>query len=67
MYVGEPLDLSSVVEYCNISGKTVSANAVVCRKQITDLIQEKMGELRIKAEELHSSWNCTSRVAYRQL
>ena len=67
VYVGEPLDLSCVLQYCVSGGKTSSSNPVVCRKQITDLIQDKMRELRIKAEGLHSSWNCNSRVAYRQL
>ena len=61
------MDLSCILQYCVSSGRISSSNPVVCRKQITDLIQDKMRELRTKAEELHSSWNCNSRVAYRQL
>ena len=61
------MDMSSVVQHSDSGVKLTSSSAVVVRKQITDAIQEKMRELRTKAEELHSSWNCTAKVAYRQL
>ncbi len=32
------------------------ASAVELRKQITDLIQEKMYELKVHAETFHSEW-----------
>ena len=75
MYVGNPMDMASVVEQCyhgnreqgGHGNRLTPPSAVVVRKQITDAIQERMREMRVKAEELHTSWNCTSKVAYRQL
>ena len=69
MYVGEPMDMSSVLQQCSSKSDKLasSVSAVVVRKQITDAIQEKMKDLRVKAEELHSSWKCTAKVVYRQL
>ena len=63
MYIGEPIDVSVLLQHQS----RVQASGVVVRKQITDLVQEKMRELKTRAEELHDSWNCSSRVAYRLL
>ena len=62
MYIGEPIDLSAVVH-----SDRMSSSAVIQRKQITDVVQEKLRELKTHAEQLHHSWNCSSRVAYRLL
>ena len=55
------MDISSII------AQYTGTSAVVCRKRITDAIQWRMRELRKMAEELHTSWNCTARIAYRQL
>lgn len=68
VYIGEPIDLSSVLDqYRNHRSDWLSGNAVVVRKHITDVIQEKLRELKTCTQELHDSWNCTSKVAYRLL
>jgi len=37
------------------------------RKQITDTLQDKLKELRARAEVLHNSWNTDSLVDFRTL
>ena len=58
--VGEPLDFTSVLETQNPKG-----NAVVLRRQITDIIQEKLYDLKTQAETLHREWNPRLSVWYR--
>ena len=62
--VGEPLDFSSVI---NQHKGEMYASAVTLRRQITDVIQDKMAELRDHAEALHRNWNTKSPVAFRIL
>ena len=61
--VGEPIDFTALLQH----QRKVQASAVVMRKQITDVLQEKMEELRSCAERLHHSWDCSSLVALRAL
>jgi len=61
--VGEPIDLSSILTHDNMAGK----NAVLVRKQLTDLVQQKLYELKQQAETLHQEWTTRSPVAYRTL
>ena len=68
VYIGEPIDLSAVVQqFHDHHSDKMASSAVIQRKQITDVIQEKLRELRTHAEQLHHSWNCSSRTAYRLL
>lgn len=60
LLVGEPLDVSSFMNNQH------SLNAVAVRKHITDLLQEKMRDIKMQAEQLHQDWSCHS-VGYRTL
>ena len=61
--VGEPIDVSGLLK----SQAELSVGAVIIRKQITDVIQKKLYDLRTHAEELHKSWTTSSLVAFRTL
>lgn len=61
--VGDPIDFSPLFEAHN---KT-KHNAVVLRRQITDLVQEKLEELKVQAESLHIEWTPKFPVQYRTL
>ena len=61
--VGEPIDVSGLIK----SHVELSASAVVIRKQVTDVIQKKLYDLKSHAEELHKSWTTSLPVAYRTL
>ena len=61
--IGEPIDVSGLIK----SQVELSASAVVIRKQVTDVIQKKLYDLKIQAEELHNSWTTSLPVAYRTL
>ena len=63
--VGEPIDLRSVLPVSE-SGKNLM-NAVVLRRQVTELVQLKLYELKNQAESLHNEWIVRSPVAYRTL
>ena len=63
MLVGEPIDIGGLLK----SHAELSSNAVLVRKQITDVLQNKLYDLRTHAEELHKSWTTSSLVAYRTL
>ena len=68
VYVGDPIDVSSVIKshyrQCHTDLRT---SAVELRKQITDLIQEKLYELKSHAESLHDEWTVNSPIASRKL
>ena len=61
--VGEPIDVSALIK----SHTELSASAVVIRKQVTDVIQKKLYDLKGHAEDLHKSWTTSLPVAYRTL
>jgi len=61
--VGDPIDFSTLVEH----QREIRASAVMMRKQITDTLQDKLKELRTRAEVLHNSWNTDSLVDFRTL
>jgi monolysocardiolipin acyltransferase len=63
LLIGEPLDFSSFVE----AQRGAQASAVLVRKQITDMLQVKMKELKKQAEELHHEWNSKLPIKYRTL
>ena len=61
--VGEPIDVSGLIK----SHAELSASAVVIRKQVTDVIQKKLYDLKSHAEDLHKNWTTSLPVAYRTL
>ena len=61
--VGDPIDFRSILE---AQDKT-KRNAVLLRRQITDIIQVKMAELKMQAEVLHRDWNPRYSVCRRAL
>ena len=61
--VGDPIDVSTILNPHN----GVGHNAVLIRKQLTDLIQHKLYELKQKAETLHQERTVNSPMAYRKL
>lgn len=61
--VGEPIDFSSILEAQDKTKK----NAVILRRQITDLVQDKLLELKAQAEALHIDWNPRFSVWHRTL
>lgn len=61
--VGEPIDLTSVLN----SREDLRENAVTLRKQVTDVVQHKLYELKSQAEALHKDWTVLSPVAHRTL
>ena len=63
LLVGEPIDFTTLLN----AQKTAQASAVVLRKQITDLLQETMSEMKTQAEVLHQNWAGRWPVAYRTL
>lgn len=63
LLVGEPIDFTAFLN----ARKTAHTSAVVLRKQITDLLQEKMSEMKTQAEVLHQNWIGHWPVAYRTL
>lgn len=66
--VGDPIDVSSVIRsHYQRYHSDLCTNAVELRKHVTDIIQEKMYELKSHAETLHKDWNVHSPVAYRAL
>lgn len=66
--VGEPIDLQSLLfSSAGAGGQGLRVNAVVLRRQITDLIQQKLYELKSQADSLHREWRVRSPVAYRTL
>ncbi|XP_064397997.1 tafazzin-like [Halichondria panicea] len=55
VYVGDPIDVSSIIKaHYQRCHTDFHANAVELRKQITDIIQQKMYELKAHAETLHT-------------
>ena len=63
--VGEPIDFTALLKsHCH---DDLCTSAVVLRKQITDIIQKKLYELKNHAETLHVNWTVKSPVAYRTL
>lgn len=63
--VGEPIDIASVLRQ-DVAGN-VRENAVILRKQVTDVVQQKLYELKSQAETLHHEWTVRSPVAHRHL
>ena len=63
MLVGDPIDFSSLLAH----HRGMRASAVALRKQITDVVQDKLVELKMNAEELHRNWTADSLVTYRAL
>lgn len=61
--VGEPIDFSPLFE----AHSKTKQNAVVLRRQITDLVQEKLEELKAQAEILHNEWTPKFPVQYRTI
>ncbi len=61
--VGEPIDFSYLLE----AQTKTKRNAVLLRKQTTDIIQVKMAELKVQAETLHRDWNPRFSVSHRTL
>ena len=61
--VGEPIDFSSMLQ----SQTDLKVNAVVLRKQITDVVGQKLYGLKNQAEALHRDWVVRSPIAYRML
>ena len=61
--VGDPIDVSGLLK----SQVELSSSAVVIRKQITDVVQKKLYDLKSHAEELHKNWTTSLPVAYRTL
>lgn len=59
--VGDPLDVSNLILSQN------SMNPIVIRKHITDLLQEKMKEMKLQAEQLHNEWSVSSPFASRTI
>ncbi|XP_065911592.1 tafazzin-like [Dysidea avara] len=52
VFVGDPIDFSQLLE----THRKQKSNAVVVRKQITDIIQDRFAELKQTTEELHAKW-----------
>lgn len=66
--VGEPIDFTSLIRtHYQHYHTNLHVNAIELRRQITNVIQEKMYELKTSAETLHKDWNVRSPVAYRAL
>lgn len=66
--MGDPIDVSSIVKAHYQQYQTdLCANAVELRKQITDLIQDRMYDLKSRAETLHSEWSTRCPVAFRRI
>ena len=65
--VGEPIDVGSVLSPAEGARDKHLQNAVVLRRQLTDLVQVKLYELKSQAEALHREWVVSSPVAYRTL
>ena len=61
--VGEPIDFSSLLD----AQDRTKRNAVLLRRQITEIIQEKLADLRVQAEALHNDWNPNFVVSKRTL
>lgn len=61
--VGDPIDVSPILNAHN----GLKGNAVVLRKQVTDMVQQKLYELKEQAEVLHNDWTVRSPMGHRTL
>ena len=61
--VGDPIDVSPILN----AHKDIKGNAVLLRKQVTDMVQQKLYELKEQAETLHNDWTVRLPTAHRSL